>query len=121
MQQRRRMQRRQKSTMSSKSLFRLRLLEPETAESDSPLRQTHEYTLAGNIGEVQIVSVPTTTSENAAQLLRQSLQEELKRPVVVVSHATQFVMLEKLTASETKLVRARIAAIQRAQKAEQVQ
>lgn len=69
---------------------------------DAPLLPAEDYSVQGELDDYIIVSVPTTTSQNAAESLRKRLTEAVQRPVILVTHNIHFLRARKMSSAEAR-------------------
>ena len=87
-------------------------LKNEESPDDSPLHKSPDHFLEGELEECVIVSVPETSSRAYAADLRNRLEADLQRLVVVVTHNIAFLTAEKLAPLDAARVVKRIEDVQ---------
>lgn len=68
------------------------------------MREGPEHYIEGKLGDIQLVSIPETTSHAMASQLKTSLEEALGVVVLIVTHNTQFMQVRKMTPSDSSKV-----------------
>lgn len=68
------------------------------------LEEAPVFTLRGSIDQYRIVSVPETTSAATVREMGKELQRILKKPVIVVTHNTEFLKVKRITGKEASKI-----------------
>lgn len=81
-------------------MFRVEALFGESDKQLVRLDDGSEHYIEGELDGWLIVSVPETTSPNAANRVKQALETATNRPVLIVTHNIHFLKLGRLSATE---------------------
>ena len=91
-----------KERLSAK-LHRVEHLFPDPDNRETLLIDGEEHYIEGEIDSYVVVSVPETTTEGAANIVKAKIQAATNRPVLVVTHNIEFMRLRELDHKETAL------------------
>jgi hypothetical protein len=67
-------------------------------------RKAKAHVIVGRLAERLLISVPESTTDEAAQQLARMAEKSIGEPVFIVTHNVQFLQARKLTEEETRMV-----------------